>query len=90
MPTRLNSSENPDPAIAADFLEEEHPTSSNQEEHPTSNGHEEHPTSYGHEEHLTSYGHEEHLTSYGQEEHHDRKRRDVQSDPPTEVKKITR
>jgi hypothetical protein len=63
MPTRLNSSENPDPAIAADFLEEEHPTSS---------------------------GHEEHQTSYGHEEHHDRKRRDVQSDPTTEVKKITR
>jgi hypothetical protein len=63
MPTRLNSSENPDPALAADFLEEEHPT---------------------------SYGQEEHPTSYGHEEHHDRKRRDVQSDPTTEVKKITR
>ena len=63
MPTRLNSSENPDPAIAADFLEEEHLTSNNQEEH---------------------------LTSNDQEEHHDRKRRDVQSDPTTEVKKITR
>ena len=24
MPTRLNSSENPDPSIAVDFLEEEH------------------------------------------------------------------